>query len=90
MCKTKPIISKQDMAFRGWLQDQIKNSVPVKFLTQKLGNAESESVFYEMVCNKACLRPESLDVKAAYMTLRGFSKRRIMLITTQGDINNNF
>lgn len=76
MAKTKKII---DDGFIKWLQGLMLSCVPVKMFTQKFTAPESEQVFYEMVCQTACLRPESPDVKAAFMRLRGISEKRIML-----------
>ena len=77
---------KDDKAFVLWLQRQMLLVVPAKMFTQKFKNSESESVFYEMVCNHACLRPESEDVKKAYKALRGISQLRANLYMTQAEI----
>jgi len=79
-----------DKAFRSWLREQMLSAIPPKMFRQKFSNYESESVFYEMVCDKACLRPEDMEVKRAYYELRGLSDLRINLYMAQYDIHVNF
>jgi len=43
--------------------------VPIRLWRRYTGAARS--VFYEMVCNHACLRPESEDVRQAFKELTG-------------------
>ena len=79
-----------DRAFNLWLQRQMLLFVPIKMFTHKFQTKKDESVFYEMVCNNACLRSESKDVKKAYQELRGMSKLRANLYMAQVDIHKNF
>jgi len=55
--------------FVDWLKGEMLAVVPIRLWRRYTGAARS--VFYEMVCNHACLRPESEDVQQAFKELTG-------------------
>jgi len=50
-----------------WLKEQMQATTPERLWRKYTG--ASLSVFYEMVCNHASLRPESEDVQMAFKEL---------------------
>ncbi len=55
--------------FVDWLKQEMLKTVPSKLWRCYRG--ASRSIFYEMVCNHTCLRPESEDVQQAFKELCG-------------------
>jgi len=61
-------MKKKKDDFVEWLKSEILSAIPAKMFKVYI-NPESRMVFYEMVCNHACLRPESEDVQRAFKEL---------------------
>lgn len=64
----KSMKNKKD-GFVEWLKSEILLVIPIKMF--RVYKPESRLIFYEMVCNHACLRPESEDVQKAFKELCG-------------------
>ena len=60
-------MTKADRQFIDWLKEQMTLVVPANLWRCYTGPARS--VFYEMVCHHASLRPESEDVQKAFREL---------------------
>jgi len=67
--KTKKEPKFDQRGWVNWLKEQMAATTPASLWRRYTG--ESRSVFYEMVCHHACLRPESEDVQMAFKELCG-------------------